>query len=1099
MEIFSHSFSDTVELFSHLYSISNVADEEYYPIWKEDLSALLKYKVVRSPELLFQIHWNILDDNWFYDVPIICKSEQGIKKTLLYFWLTEMSLGDFTMTDVIYRKMPSKFIFSVTHTEEASKPEIELRRKGNLKKISIEIPKCSIKDEVREKCKNFLDNYNGNIISNIINKSRNIPGEDISYIIVSNKVLKENRLSNYLNIEISECPILCGLKTINKDEIFNNEIIETIKDDLVQIFKVIADFDEKEEWIELINPNRFIIEKLVKAFALHGLTGATSVNHYPSRDVLEGDRELATGGVIIYGNENTKIDEDWLLTLLNLRNRASSIHQHKEKVLQFAKRSARAAIMARNMSHNIGSHVLSSISSSVIKDKPEDVSMLNSYLQQRMDFIARVTTEWPEWSEPVFFFSDLLQGFFNQGFLLNSITRDDGYFADEICFRIKYENGEKKEVVWKYCEAGPEDQKDGKNYSKFFTNNDFRDFVVEIPGGPIGKQAFYGFLENAIRNAAKHNSKSGDGLEIILKVEKNDNNDSFYVIRYFDNVSKNENDEEGDKTLVPKIQDTIKTDLIDKSGTLVEGNWGIQEMKVYADFLAYPFILGPNEFAVKEDEAKKYRLWAEPYFYESKNENVVNQEVLSYKFGLQKGRLILFVDDNDSLTDEQKKTAKQVGTLFSKFKEDGKLLSKIQELSPQCLVFVTEKERDGPKKKKIFQFIEDNHNYLPARIFIASKSNDLSGTEESPYYYCYGDILEYPSNNGLKEWKTLVTNIFKQWVFKFTGAQKFNIVIHFQRGEDFEGFERWKNLRKSISKFGLDEYIKIFLFRSNKNGDDTTIQKLSEEKDISCSEGKWLFFDNHGKARSKLRKDKRIIPDFYQVIGSDININNHTIFDQLQNVSDGFSGVLFLLQLIETSLMKILFIDERITSHVASIKNNSVVPCDPNHQNFVNADIYFALSFRFPDAKKKERCFLLKTGTPNEVKKFVSGNNSKEGIVIKNSSVKKIVLFKKNNEVGWEFGKLDSFDAIVIHWGWIEHLKKHHNLDVPSFLKSLETFSNRVIITSGRGKTGEIPSCLPFIEFSSIQNYSIREISKCHIGKITYSSLAKKDKEVIIQ
>jgi hypothetical protein len=91
--------------------------------------------------------------------------------------------------------------------------------------------------------------------------------------------------------------------------------------------------------------------------------------------------------------------------------------------------AAQAQIMSRNMSHNLGSHALARIKSSDLKNEPRDGERLLGYLQERMDFVARVATEWPTWREPVLFYGDLVRGFFKQGMLLNNLIADDGYSA----------------------------------------------------------------------------------------------------------------------------------------------------------------------------------------------------------------------------------------------------------------------------------------------------------------------------------------------------------------------------------------------------------------------------------------------------------------------------------------------------------------------------------------------------------------------------------------------------------------------------------------------------------------------------------------------
>jgi hypothetical protein len=117
-------------------------------------------------------------------------------------------------------------------------------------------------------------------------------------------------------------------------------------------------------------------------------------------------------------------------------------------------KTAISAIMGRNMSHNIGSHVMARISTGgidgwtsnktvndIIKELDvgthrkdiiewsKDVQYLSRYIQQRMDFIAQISTEWPSWTEPAYLMNDLMRWFLSQKHLLNNIAVSEGLKA----------------------------------------------------------------------------------------------------------------------------------------------------------------------------------------------------------------------------------------------------------------------------------------------------------------------------------------------------------------------------------------------------------------------------------------------------------------------------------------------------------------------------------------------------------------------------------------------------------------------------------------------------------------------------------------------
>jgi len=139
---------------------------------------------------------------------------------------------------------------------------------------------------------------------------------------------------------------------------------------------------------------------------------------------------LATGGTVMFlkGSEPPLLGSVMRLLTDQIINYCGLIYGRSE-LERHARRTAVASIMARNMSHNIGSHVLPSTkllsrlpigaTEDKIREFKREMQQFHAYLQQRMDFNAQVVTYRVTWGEPLFFFRDLLQGFFQQTILLN--------------------------------------------------------------------------------------------------------------------------------------------------------------------------------------------------------------------------------------------------------------------------------------------------------------------------------------------------------------------------------------------------------------------------------------------------------------------------------------------------------------------------------------------------------------------------------------------------------------------------------------------------------------------------------------------------------
>lgn len=236
--------------------------------------------------------------------------------------------------------------------------------------------------------------------------------------------------------------------------------------------------------------------------------------------------------------------------------------------LKTAISSAKAAIMSRNMSHNLGSHVmaylkqhlnsvqdmvrdnvLASLFSSQdtltvegldqwydefkksAKDQQEialpflvGLGKFISYLQERQDFIATISTDYVPYFSTVnfkdFVYDELNPdlryqrhkdriGLQPDNILLGNIARSEGLA------RITNPTKDKKmaDIIIKYKDFDGQPVVDSKNNPLLSIENvekkikdldEMREFMIQLPGGVVGRQAIFSIVENVIRNAAKH-------------------------------------------------------------------------------------------------------------------------------------------------------------------------------------------------------------------------------------------------------------------------------------------------------------------------------------------------------------------------------------------------------------------------------------------------------------------------------------------------------------------------------------------------------------------------------------------------------------------
>lgn len=267
------------------------------------------------------------------------------------------------------------------------------------------------------------------------------------------------------------------------------------------------------------------------------------------------------GGVFVI--TEGELDEEeigfFILAGYALANKVA-LNQEKKLARKEAIRSAKAAIMSRNMSHNLGSHVMFYIKqqlqsvekifetdtlAELVKsngaydhiinnnvtagDKNPEMPFLVglgrflNYLQERQDFIATMATNYIPYKTTINFkdaiYDELKpekhsirhskkgKEYNNQNdvgqkaanLLLKYIVKSEGYdSSDDIDLFFGYD-------FW----------------GEGFVPYELRKFNISLPGGNLGRQAFFSIMENIIRNTAKHgggkdsNEKLGFQLDIL--------------------------------------------------------------------------------------------------------------------------------------------------------------------------------------------------------------------------------------------------------------------------------------------------------------------------------------------------------------------------------------------------------------------------------------------------------------------------------------------------------------------------------------------------------------------------------------------------------
>lgn len=370
-------------------------------------------------------------------------------------------------------------------------------------------------------------------------------------------------------------------------------------------------------------------------------------------------------------------------------------------------KTAISAIMSRNMSHNLGSHVMAYlkqhlhsvediasrnalvdlvtsenwqdvISTKIKKGEDQYIEMpflvglgrFISYLQERQDFIATICTDFIPYFSSVNF-KDFIYDELNPDLrCVRHFGKKDveGKVADNLLLRFiakseglsrqlkKVENNgfefDKNNIILKFRNSNGMD----KDHADL---EEMRKIDFSLPGGIVGRQAFFSIIENIIRNSAKHGNRTKEqNLELTINIfdcktienintgwqaeykKKEDiKNDDLYIITITDNLKHNGN-------AVQKLSKAIDDDYIDESGKLKETNKGIKEIRISAAYLRGISVIEENNY--KKDNKKT------PIIQVASVGCKETENYLQYIFCVPKCKKIAFVITNSEQIDIDK-------------------------------------------------------------------------------------------------------------------------------------------------------------------------------------------------------------------------------------------------------------------------------------------------------------------------------------------------------------------------------------------------------------------------------------------------------------
>ena len=323
-----------------------------------------------------------------------------------------------------------------------------------------------------------------------------------------------------------------------------------------------------------------------------------------------------------------------------------------DRLRELRGREAMAAVMARNLSHNIGSHVISSSRLHVglglegkvwsqgleaalagsTADQATRVKLLvhseldrvrdrlgtfHAYVQARLDFIARVLTGGRDVAEPMFLRKEIFEHLLSQSVLLGCLLDDLDYRGESLGFRLRLPRG-----TWSVYAHDPSD---GVFHAG---GSEPDDILVGVPGGFIGRHAFYALIENILRNAARHGASVDGSRKLVLSIELAESSEDAYSLLMWCN--RRASDEQ-----IEKVRSLLQGETIDESGQLVGGGHGLREMNACA-----AFIRGDLRVVEYGEMQTTPRRPLEPFRASAEGEPESQGAILAYLLAVRKPRLV---------------------------------------------------------------------------------------------------------------------------------------------------------------------------------------------------------------------------------------------------------------------------------------------------------------------------------------------------------------------------------------------------------------------------------------------------------------------------
>jgi hypothetical protein len=803
----------------------------------------------------------------------------------------------------------------------------------------------------------------------------------------------------------------------------------------------------------------------------------------------------------------------------------------EQLVIKASTQSAIAAIMSRNGSHNIGSHVLAAVGNNY-NDLPDD-QILFKYIQHRMDYIAQIATEFPDWTYPTWFARDLMRRFYMQRHLLKYISQADGLGAYES--QPKKGEVQKNKILIKIRNKNDEPTK--YIISPEFDKPDFKEDVqIAIPGGIIGHQAFCTIIENIIRNAAKHEwtllpeDNRSKNLKITIEIDDKKDRD-FIIFRIWDNVSKL-----NDSKLIDDINERLTKSFVhQETGHLLKSNWGLAEMKISAGFLNRS---GINQIGSDNKDDILFKLDNDKNEYSGiiKAIRHEKQKSLGYEFAIPRPKEVLIIGMDKNGLDESLLQQNNI------YLEDE--LTPNTDLDYEFVVLYDDGKNDFITKLKNYENksteVRSEIERFPFRLFIVS--NNSSELILEPEFLSKRIVLLSESDIKLgndEELPAFKLLLYKKWVRHLmkrrgiitdnTGEKSKNIELKmlinlsgepghtkedivkliFYRFKDklldqisSKEYSDAKNQLTKVANADIDEYAK------NNKKSYTNVNKLIDAwKQIVVNR------DPTAEIPANLKQSLKSQAEIY----FEILKNMYVRYDEdCQTLPKNYRGQ----SSIATGNLEGLCIDDGISISITDNEDDKNPPFDIAYNRHAQVEasyytealsgsqLYFLLLQNLADENDYERdkrilqlienALLRVVIIDERVAQYYSNCNDAIKVRFDKGNFEIPLKIKvgdtpdgkyelvKNTDSSADYLPIDeipsdTYDIFIIHQGILDKIGPTDPSELKELIDTIKESVPFVIITSGRGQPEKIPNNAKFLPFSNIESFVLSDFPEKYL------------------